>query len=51
MDTPANRNAIANADVSKWVQPTTVAKLVVWLAGESGKDVNGSVLPVYGKDA
>ena len=51
MDTPANRKAIPNADVSKWVQPTTVAKLVVWLAGESGKDVNGSVIPVYGKNA
>ena len=51
MDTPANRRAIPNADVSKWVQPATVAELVVWLAGETGKDVNGSVIPVYGKDA
>jgi NAD(P)-dependent dehydrogenase (short-subunit alcohol dehydrogenase family) len=51
MDTPANRKAIPNADVSKWVQPATVAELVVWLASEAGKDVNGSVIPVYGKDA
>jgi NAD(P)-dependent dehydrogenase (short-subunit alcohol dehydrogenase family) len=51
MDTPANRKAIPNADVSKWVQPASVAALVVWLASESGKDVNGSVIPVYGKDA
>jgi NAD(P)-dependent dehydrogenase (short-subunit alcohol dehydrogenase family) len=51
MDTPANRKAIPNADVSKWVQPVTVAQLIVWLASESGKDVNGSVIPVYGKDA
>ena len=51
MDTPANRTAIPNADVSKWVQPATVAELVVWLAGEAGKDVNGAVIPVYGKDA
>ena len=51
MDTPANRRAIPNADVSKWVQPATVAELVVWLAGETGKDVTGSVIPVYGKDA
>jgi len=50
MDTPANRKAIPNADVSQWVQPATVAELVVWLAGETGKDVNGSVIPVYGKD-
>jgi NAD(P)-dependent dehydrogenase (short-subunit alcohol dehydrogenase family) len=51
MDTPANRKAIPTADVSKWVQPASVAALVVWLASEAGKDVNGSVIPVYGKDA
>ncbi len=51
MDTPANRKAIPNADVSKWVQPASVAGLVVWLAGEAGKDVNGSVIPVYGREA
>ena len=51
MDTPANRKAIPNADVSKWVQPAAVAGLVVWLAGDSGKDVNGAVIPAYGKDA
>ncbi len=51
IDTPANRKAIPNADVSKWVQPSSIAELVVWLASEAGKDVNGSVIPVYGKDA
>ena len=39
MDTPANRKAIPNADISKWVQPATVAELVVWLASDAGKDV------------
>lgn len=51
IDTPANRKAIPNADVSKWVQPAAIAELVVWLASDGGKDVNGSVIPVYGKDA
>lgn len=51
MDTPANRKAIPIADVSKGVQSVTVAQLAVWLAGKSGKDVNGSGIPVYGKDA
>jgi NAD(P)-dependent dehydrogenase (short-subunit alcohol dehydrogenase family) len=50
MDTPANRKAIPNADFSKWVRPTTVAGLIVWLAGDAGKDVNGAVIPVYGSD-
>ena len=50
MDTPANRKAIPNADVSKWVQPANVASLITWLAGDAGKDVNGAVIPVYGSD-
>lgn len=50
MDTPANRSAMPNADFSKWVQPARVANLLVWLAGDAGKDVNGAVIPVYGND-
>lgn len=48
MDTPANRRSMPNADFSKWVRPGTVAGLMVWLAGEAGKDINGAVIPVYG---
>jgi NAD(P)-dependent dehydrogenase (short-subunit alcohol dehydrogenase family) len=51
MDTPTNRKVIPNADVTKWVQPANVASLVLWLAGDAGGDVNGAVIPVYGKDA
>ena len=50
MDTPANRRSMPNADFSKWVQPRTVASLMVWLASDSGQDVNGAVIPVYGSD-
>jgi NAD(P)-dependent dehydrogenase (short-subunit alcohol dehydrogenase family) len=50
MDTPANRKAIPNADVSKWVRPAAVANLITWLAGDAGKDINGAVIPVYGSD-
>ena len=50
MDTPPNRAAMPNADFSKWVQPTTVASLIIWLAGNAGRDVNGAVIPVYGSD-
>ena len=50
MDTPANRKSMPNSDFSKWVQPATVASLIKWLASESGKDVNGAVIPVYGGD-
>src|SRR6266850_5341986 len=35
MDTPINRKFMPNSDFSKWVQPDSVAELVVWLAGEA----------------
>jgi NAD(P)-dependent dehydrogenase (short-subunit alcohol dehydrogenase family) len=50
MDTPANRKSIPNADFSKWVRPSTVASLITWLASDTGKDINGAVIPVYGSD-
>jgi NAD(P)-dependent dehydrogenase (short-subunit alcohol dehydrogenase family) len=50
IDTPVNREAMPNADLSKWVQPSNVARLIIWLAGEAGKDVNGAAIPVYGND-
>jgi NAD(P)-dependent dehydrogenase (short-subunit alcohol dehydrogenase family) len=50
MDTPGNRQAMPNADFSKWVQPSSVAGLMVWLAGEAGRDVNGAVIPIYGAE-
>jgi NAD(P)-dependent dehydrogenase (short-subunit alcohol dehydrogenase family) len=48
MDTPANRKAMPGADISTWVQPASVASLIVWLAGDAGKDVTGAAIPVYG---
>lgn len=50
MDTAANRAAMPKADTSKWVPPAHVAGLIVWLASEPGKDVNGAAIPVYGSD-
>jgi NAD(P)-dependent dehydrogenase (short-subunit alcohol dehydrogenase family) len=49
MDTPANRKAMPSADVSKWVQPASVASLIVWLASDAGKDLTGAAIPVYGR--
>jgi NAD(P)-dependent dehydrogenase (short-subunit alcohol dehydrogenase family) len=48
IDTPTNRKAMPDADFSKWVKPSTVASLMVWLAGEAASDINGAVIPVYG---
>jgi NAD(P)-dependent dehydrogenase (short-subunit alcohol dehydrogenase family) len=49
MDTPANRKDMPGADVSTWVQPGSVAGLIVWLAGDAGKDVTGAAIPMYGR--
>lgn len=48
IDTPANRKAMPDADFSRWVQPLNIAALMVWLAGDAAKDVNGALIPVYG---
>jgi NAD(P)-dependent dehydrogenase (short-subunit alcohol dehydrogenase family) len=50
MDTPANRKFMPNSDFSKWVRPAAIASLIIWLAGDAGKDVDGAVIPVYGSD-
>lgn len=50
MDTPANRQAMPNADFSKWVRPSSVASPMVWLAGDGGKDINGALIPIYGPE-
>ena len=49
IDTPANRSAMPGADTSTWVKPESIASLILWLAGDTGKDVTGAAIPVYGK--
>jgi NAD(P)-dependent dehydrogenase (short-subunit alcohol dehydrogenase family) len=49
IDTPANREDMPGADTSQWVQPASIASLIVWLAGDGGKDVTGAAIPVYGR--
>jgi NAD(P)-dependent dehydrogenase (short-subunit alcohol dehydrogenase family) len=49
MDTPANRRDMPGADIPQWVDPASVASLIVWLAGDAGKDVTGAAIPVYGR--
>jgi NAD(P)-dependent dehydrogenase (short-subunit alcohol dehydrogenase family) len=51
MDTPANRKAMPNADFSKWVQPSQVARLLVHLATAGASQMNGAVIPIYGEEA
>jgi NAD(P)-dependent dehydrogenase (short-subunit alcohol dehydrogenase family) len=50
MDTPANRAADSGADHSRWVQPAQVANLILALSSEGLAQVNGAVVPVYGRE-
>lgn len=49
IDTPQNRSAIPNADFSKWVEPEALADVILFLASDAARAVNGAALPVYGK--
>ena len=49
IDTPANRAADPTADFSRWVSPESIARLLLWLASDAAADVNGAVIPIYGR--
>jgi NAD(P)-dependent dehydrogenase (short-subunit alcohol dehydrogenase family) len=50
MNTAANRKAMPAADPSKWVQPRQVADAVVFLASDSGAQISGAAIPIYGQE-
>lgn len=51
MDTPANRQAMPVVDPSLWAKTSDVAKAILLLAGDNAGQVNGAVVPVYGRGA
>jgi len=48
IDTPDNREAMPNADHSRWVAPEAIADVIVFLASDAGRAVHGAAIPVYG---
>jgi NAD(P)-dependent dehydrogenase (short-subunit alcohol dehydrogenase family) len=46
LDTPQNREAIPDADPSRWVAPEAVADVVVFLASEAARGVTGAAIPL-----
>jgi len=48
MDTPANRKSMPDADFSKWAKTDDVADLVLSLADEQAKHLNGLAIPIEG---
>lgn len=48
IDTPSNRAAMPDADPSGWVSPEAIADVMLFLASEGGRAVNGALIPVGG---
>jgi NAD(P)-dependent dehydrogenase (short-subunit alcohol dehydrogenase family) len=48
IDTPQNREAMPNADTSKWVAPDALADVALFLASDGARAVHGACIPVTG---
>jgi NAD(P)-dependent dehydrogenase (short-subunit alcohol dehydrogenase family) len=48
IDTPQNREAMPNADFSKWVAPEAIADVILFLASDGARAIHGAAIPVYG---
>ena len=49
IDTPQNRAANPSADFSKWVEPSAIADVILFLASDASRAINGAAVPVFGK--
>lgn len=49
IDTEANRQAMPDADHSKWVKPEEIADVIAFLASDQARVISGAYVPVYGK--
>jgi NAD(P)-dependent dehydrogenase (short-subunit alcohol dehydrogenase family) len=46
IDTPTNRRDMPDADVSAWVAPEALARVILFLASPASSSVSGALLPV-----
>jgi NAD(P)-dependent dehydrogenase (short-subunit alcohol dehydrogenase family) len=49
IDTPLNREAMPDADYSKWVTPAEIAAVIAFLCSEDSEPTTGAWIPVYGR--
>ena len=49
IDTAANREAMPDADQSKWVPPAEIARVIRFLCSEDSAPTSGAAVPVYGR--
>ena len=48
IDTPENRSAMPDADPARWVSPTDLASVILFLSSNGARAVHGAALPVTG---
>lgn len=48
IDTTANRAAMSEAEVSRWVSAESLGQVICFLASEAAGDLRGAAVPVYG---
>ncbi|MEQ9815652.1 MAG: SDR family NAD(P)-dependent oxidoreductase [Azospirillaceae bacterium] len=48
IDTPANRQAMPNADPAKWVTPQDLAAVILFLTSPAARAIHGALVPVVG---
>jgi NAD(P)-dependent dehydrogenase (short-subunit alcohol dehydrogenase family) len=49
IDTPQNRAAQPTADFTKWVEPSAIAEVILFLASDASRAIHGAALPVFGR--
>lgn len=49
IDTPANRKAMPDEDHARWVPPSDIAKVILFLTSDDAAIINGASIPVYGR--
>ena len=49
LDTPANREAMPDADPADWVAPDSLAGVIGFLLSDVARDINGAGIPVTGR--